>query len=245
MGVYPVFFDIEDSAGNAAEQKTRTVYIEDPATPYPLLSIVQDGCGAIQLLESPFLGDVFNGGGYFEYDATAHITLLPAEGAQVFLDGVDITDQLNASLLTLPLAGEMLLVVHLDGQCEGSDLCSDAPYIREGMWAEGSTQEATGSAWSRCGYADRYDVWYRYQAPDAGVVSISLDGSDFNTTLAIYDACEGRELDCNNDYCRRNAGLSFEVQTGEEYWIRIAGYYYSRGQYRDSIDQGRTGRYLL
>jgi hypothetical protein len=64
-------------------------------------------------------------------------------------------------------------------------------------------------------------------------VTISLCGSSFDTTLAVFDSCGGIELACNDDYCALQSQLTIDLTAGQTYLIRVAGY------------NGQTGGYTL
>lgn len=82
------------------------------------------------------------------------------------------------------------------------------------------------------------DIWYCYTASCTGNVSIALCGSDYDTSIAIYNGCvcptEASAIACNDDddFCAqqmpRGASLQsyirFPVTQGQQYLIRIGGY---------------------
>ncbi|HUW60461.1 MAG TPA: hypothetical protein VMZ06_05600, partial [Candidatus Bathyarchaeia archaeon] len=53
----------------------------------------------------------------------------------------------------------------------------------------------------------------------------------FDTTLAVFDACGGNELACNDDWCALNSLVIINLEAQTEYVIRIAGYGSEVGDY--------------
>jgi hypothetical protein len=113
---------------------------------------------------------------------------------------------------------------------EGVDV-NDAIVVNIGEEYSGSTVGATCTDESSCGYNDKYAVWHSYTPQSDQTVTISLCGSAFDTTLAVFDAREGTELACNDDYC----GLQIDLTAGQTYLIRVAGYDGQMGNYTLTI----------
>jgi hypothetical protein len=88
---------------------------------------------------------------------------------------------------------------------------------------------------SSCGYNDKYAVWYSYTPRSDKTVTISLCGSAFDTTLAVFDSCGGIELACNDDYCALQSELTIDLNAGQTYLIRVAGYNGQMGDYTLTI----------
>jgi len=99
----------------------------------------------------------------------------------------------------------------------------------------GSTVEATCIGESSCGYNDKHAVWYSLTPRRNKTVTISLCGSEFDTTLAVFDSCGGIELACNDDYCDLQSELTIDLIAGQTYLIRVAGYNDQMGEYALTI----------
>jgi len=113
-----------------------------------------------------------------------------------------------------------------------NDDCSDAIAVSEGVPYSGSTVGATEDGQSSCSYNDTADVWHSYTPNSPGLVTISLAGSAFDTTLAVFDGCEGTELACNDDTCEGlQSEIMMTVTDANTYLIRVAGYWGSAGDY--------------
>jgi len=113
------------------------------------------------------------------------------------------------------------------------DACSEAIEVFESIPYDGSSVGAKGSTVSSCSSNDTLDVWHRFTPSNTGFHTISLCGSAFDTTVSVYDGCDGNELGCNDDVCSVQSELVIELIAGQEYLIRIAGY------------GGETGLYTL
>jgi len=80
------------------------------------------------------------------------------------------------------------------GTCGGSpppdnDECVNAICVENGVAVNGTTINATGTDITNCAYGDAADVWYSYTPAVSGSVTISMCGSSYDTTLAIFNAC--------------------------------------------------------
>ncbi|MFM7051399.1 MAG: hypothetical protein ACKOYN_04590 [Planctomycetota bacterium] len=74
------------------------------------------------------------------------------------------------------------------------------------------------------------DAWWRFAAPASGKMSISLCGSNFDTSLVVYQGNCGSltRIACDDDSCNPSAGYqskidNLSVQAGYVY-IRVGGY---------------------
>jgi beta propeller repeat protein len=104
--------------------------------------------------------------------------------------------------------------------------------VPEGVPYHGSTTNSIATAdESSCGYNDTRDVWHWFIPQMTGRYTISLCGSDFDTTLAVFDDCDGTEIECNDDFCDLQSELTVKVKVGQEYYIRVAGYDGATGDY--------------
>ena len=110
------------------------------------------------------------------------------------------------------------------------DICSDAIVVGEVNDYPFSTLNATASgANPGCGGTDPLDIWFSYTPASNGIASVDLCGSNFDTRLAIWDACGGNVLICNDDddNCGTNSLQSYvsgQVTAGTTYYIQVGGY---------------------
>lgn len=113
------------------------------------------------------------------------------------------------------------------------DLCENAIRVETNEVFNGDTRGATGEDVTSCALDDAADVWHRWRAAEDGVATFSLCGSAFDTTLAVFDACGGGELACNDDECELSSLIELPVAAGVDYVLRVSGF------------NGQTGTYSL
>jgi len=114
-----------------------------------------------------------------------------------------------------------------------NDNCSDAIAVEEGIPYRGTMNGATGVDESSCGDVnDVNDVWHLFTPNKTGLFTISLAGSNFDTTLAVFDQCEGMELACNDYTCETDQSeITMIMNAGNTYLIRVAGFEFAQGDY--------------
>ncbi|MBL8881002.1 MAG: hypothetical protein JNG88_17950 [Phycisphaerales bacterium] len=119
------------------------------------------------------------------------------------------------------------------GALAQSDSCADAPLISDGTF-NGDTSELTidGAA---CGASEiAPDGWYRYVAPQAGLLRVNTCGSSYDTVLSLHTGCPGTTgnmLACNDDTCGLSSQVSTSVAANQSVWIRISGWSGASGAY--------------
>ena len=69
-----------------------------------------------------------------------------------------------------------------------------------------------------------WEIWYSFTAPSTGDYIISLQGSDFDTVLAVYDRCGGYAVWYNDDTNDLTSRLSMNMYEGQTYYILISPY---------------------
>ncbi|MBI1319871.1 MAG: hypothetical protein GC168_13155 [Candidatus Hydrogenedens sp.] len=114
-----------------------------------------------------------------------------------------------------------------------NDDCASAVPLLEGIEVQASLVGATGSFTSSCSTGDYADVWYAYTATADAQMNFTTCGSDFDTTLSIFDVCGGSVLACSDDdICGRRSFISgFPVSNGTTYLVRVSGYAGDQGNY--------------
>ncbi len=123
----------------------------------------------------------------------------------------------------------------------GNDECGIAIPVQANEPYTGSTVWATGTDISSCADKDTNDAWHSFTANFNYEYTISLCGSDFDTTLTVFDECGGTELACNDDtdpgVCpsELQSQLTLVLEKGETCFIRIAGSKYQTGDYTMTI----------
>ncbi len=120
-----------------------------------------------------------------------------------------------------------------------NDTCETAIPAEIGVPYNGSSVGANGTDISSCGDDDPCDVWHSVTPEFDYDHVIDLFGSEFDTTLAIYDACGGNELACNDDSqvpgFKLQSRVTVFLQKGATYYIRIAGFAQETGNYTLNI----------
>lgn len=120
------------------------------------------------------------------------------------------------------------------------DECGSCIFVDTDMPYPGSSESATGSdiTLNNCGFNDVIDVWHCWEADCTGLVNFALCGSEFDTTLALYDQCGGNQLACNDDDCLidfASSTIDYSVTQGTTYRIRVSGVGESQGNYTLNI----------
>lgn len=118
-----------------------------------------------------------------------------------------------------------------------NDDCKDAIVVNEAVAYNGSTCGARGTDQSSSGDKDTTDVWHYFKATSEGNFRISLCGSQFDTTLAIFDDCGGTELTANDDSCDLQSEVVVALAEGQSCLIRIAGYEGDGGSYTLAVEK--------
>ena len=92
----------------------------------------------------------------------------------------------------------------------------------------GATKEAGEP--DHCGVPGGASQWFAYQAPTNGELSISTDGSDFDTVLAVYTSTGSSfddltEVSCDNDSGSdgQDSTVQFNATEGTIYYIAVDG----------------------
>ncbi len=123
--------------------------------------------------------------------------------------------------------------VYYEGGCTppANDECGNAIAVSKDVPYFGSTDCATGTDVTSCGDNDWADVWHSFTPASTGEYTVSLCGSSFDTTLAVFDNCGGTELVCNDDFCGLQSEVEVPLTAGHTYLIRVSGYNGATGDY--------------
>lgn len=82
------------------------------------------------------------------------------------------------------------------------------------------------------------DYLVAWTAPNAGMYSISLEGSSYDTVLGILSECEGRQLDCNDDCFDLQSGITVTMEAGQQIILVIEGFAGKTGMFNININPG-------
>jgi hypothetical protein len=172
---------------------------------------IWDGCGGNVLLCND--NDDFCGTG----STQSYLTGTVSSGTTYYIQ-ISGTDNIT---------GNGLITITID-QLPSNDNCVSALPINEVSDLPFSTTNATASGLNPgCGGGqDPVDLWYAYTATATGTALFDLCGSDFVTRLAIWDACGGNVLACNNilgPACLLQSSIEYDVAIGTTYYIQVGG----------------------
>ena len=73
------------------------------------------------------------------------------------------------------------------------------------------------------------NVWYCYTATCNGCATVSLEGSNFDTKIAVYDGCDCYPVSddlikSNDDFHGQQSQITFPVRAGSQYLIEVGGF---------------------
>jgi len=143
------------------------------------------------------------------------------------------------------------MTVSLDPE---NDTCATAQAITDNVTLAGTVVNATHSITANCDLsATARDVWYRYVASQTGTLQIHTAGSDLDTVVTVFSECGGSELACNDDalggspvaYGTLQSYLTVPVISGEDYYLRIAGYNGLVGSFLVRVDTDSGAPFCL
>jgi hypothetical protein len=121
-----------------------------------------------------------------------------------------------------------------------NDTCATATPVVVDTTYTGTTAGATTDLTDACA-TDSKDVWFSFTPDITGIYTISLCGSNFDTTLSVFTDCSGAGLlACNDDSCGTRSQVTLNLTQGVTYLIRVAGYAGGYGNY-SLIVTGDTG----
>lgn len=113
-----------------------------------------------------------------------------------------------------------------------NDACANAEPVGEVTNLPFDTRTATHDGPGL--YIRSPNRWYRYAPTAAGVATVSLAGSQFDTMLAVYRGAEpnpgpDRVVGFDDDFDGMTSQLTFDVAAGQEYLIEVGGFDRSTG----------------
>jgi Bacterial Ig domain len=110
------------------------------------------------------------------------------------------------------------------------------------------TEEASlevGEPMPACGFEAGKTVWYEYTSPVTGVVRVDMQGSSFDTVVAVWkgsDLASLSEVGCNDDNGNDLASLAFfQAEIGSSYFIQVGGYEGEGGNMTIRVDPSTAG----
>ena len=167
-------------------------------------------------MEQFLVSDLSSGGGTYP--------VMASMGHAIWYDMIDALPVLKG--------GKIFKVVN--------DECVDAAEVFDDVVYAGDSTGALGEDLTGCGYNDWVDVWHEYRPTAGGEVTVDTNGSSFDTTVSVFNACGGDEIACNDDYSddHTQSRVTFSVVKGKTYYIRVAGFDGQSGAYQLLVSRG-------
>ena len=112
------------------------------------------------------------------------------------------------------------------------DTCDDCIPVL-GSVIFGSTLDNSAEE-QACLIGDTITEWYCYTSPCGGELHIDTcsDATDYDTTLSVWDSCNGNILACNDDACPDfKSEITFFAIAHESYFIRVSGWQGDSGNF--------------
>jgi hypothetical protein len=150
------------------------------------------------------------------------------------MDVRNIFSTVLACVIVCGLFGQVL-AQPANNTCLTATVINQVPYTDSG-----STATATNTRWN-CVGGDSPDVWYWYNPPCDGAITISLCGSGYDTGLEILEyagvPCYQSEISmyCNDDSCGLQSGITIPVYGESAIWIVVHGYSTASGPYTINV----------
>lgn len=178
-----------------------------------------DACGGTQLA----CNDDYYDGSDYPCDVNSRIDRYMLQGEQVWVQIAGYYGSTGSSTLTVTTT------------CYNppNDLCQLALPLFEGttnFTTVSATTDGPVEAAACTSFGDSNvgsDIWYTYTPASSGVVTISLEGADYDTKLAVYAGdCPSAEsaIACNDDYHDLQSQVEFAACAGQTYRVRIGGF---------------------
>ncbi len=121
------------------------------------------------------------------------------------------------------------------------DSCSTAILAVDGTYFGSTLDNSGASDDTSCAFGDTIDEWYCYTATcDGGASATTCNpGTFFDTTLAVFDECNGQELACDDDTEPKLCStVTWTAVAGETYLIRLSGWSGGFGSFELTIGCG-------
>ena len=177
------------------------------------------GCGC----RGPLVEAVMPAGAV-DLEEVAGLAACSGGTAGVSADGAQIVAELPLSVVKA-LSERGIAVVPAErslasGQPKAGDRCATADPIEAGITYTGATTWISPQA------------WFSFTPAESGTFQISLEGSDFDTALYVYDACDGNPLAFDDDGGPAlTSRLVMPMEAGTSYFILIEGFWGDAGNY--------------
>ncbi len=127
-----------------------------------------------------------------------------------------------------------------NGQCSGAIRLSNPGSAT--MNTDGATGD--GGLYPDCSYGVNGAVWYTVTPTSTGPITVTTDGSDYDTVLAVYSGSCGTltEVGCNDDDASGTlcSTVTFTGSAGTTYYLLVGGCFGASGNLLISASGGTT-----
>ncbi len=122
--------------------------------------------------------------------------------------------------------GALDLTISAPDPTPPNDECVDAIALGTGVSGPFLTGGASLMDPFACGNGGAPDVWFTYTPVVNGNFTISLCGSDYDTAMELFSGDCGalNLLECNDDFCGLQSGVTYCGIAGETYTFRVGGF---------------------
>jgi hypothetical protein len=110
-----------------------------------------------------------------------------------------------------------------------NDACGNAIDVAAGGTYNGTLVDATADGFASCGFSSgNPDVWYTFTAPSNffGTLNVNAQGSNaaygIDTVFAVFTACGGTQLACNDDFFGLDSNIDLNLSPGQSVTIRVS-----------------------
>jgi hypothetical protein len=107
------------------------------------------------------------------------------------------------------------------------DVCEGCLAIAEGSHPSTTSDNAPSLDQTTCASTATIPEWLCYTSSCTGNATASLCGSPagttFRSTLAVFDSCGGVEVACDAGSCGIHSVVTWDVEAGVTYYIRVSG----------------------
>ena len=158
------------------------------------------------------------------------------ENAACDEDAIDACDSAITGALTDCAARPEAFLDALDS-CVAQQLVGTTPSMCPAQAASSATGASVFSGTTvamgddielACTSGGSPDVVYEWVAPSAGTFAFDTAGSNFDTAIALFDACDGNETQCNDDAEADDLGLlsrvTETVTMGQSVFVVVEGF---------------------
>jgi len=169
----------------------------------------------------------------------ATITMQDAETyLRVFWDFKgEVKNGINDTWAMPPGGGYPVLAWQLDASPVSNDEMSTATAVSTGLPLSGTSVGATGLDITQNGYADSADVWYYYDCTATGKYTVTVEPTDFDSTVGVFDAAQA-EIVFNDDFFGGKSVVILRAEAGQRYYIRVSGHNGQTGDFTLTVEQG-------